>query len=87
MSLALPPRPDFTQLKHQAKDLLHAHEKKDASACGVLRRLRQFASADDAEAFGASALGLTKDDYYRRLCELADRLGGGAGPIGSVPGA
>jgi hypothetical protein len=46
-----------------------------------------FASADDAEAFGASALGLTKDDYYRRLCELADRLGGGAGPIGSVPGA
>lgn len=48
MSRTLPPRPDFTQLKHQAKDLLHAHERKDASACPVLRRLRRFASADDA---------------------------------------
>jgi hypothetical protein len=29
MSRKLPPRPDFVQLKHQAKDLLHAHERKD----------------------------------------------------------
>lgn len=43
-----------------------------------------FASADDAEAFGASVLGLTKDEYYRRLCELADRLGGSCGPTGAV---
>ena len=47
MSHTLPPRPDFTQLKHQAKDLLRAHKRKDASVCGVLRRLRRFASADD----------------------------------------
>lgn len=35
-----------------------------------------FASADDAEGFGAAALGLTRDEYYDRLCALADRLGG-----------
>lgn len=51
MSRTLPPRPDLTQLRHQAKDLLHAHERKDRSACDVLRRLRQFASADDAAMF------------------------------------
>jgi hypothetical protein len=42
-----------------------------------------FASADDAEAFGASVLGLTKDEYYRTLCELADRLGGEGGAAGT----
>jgi hypothetical protein len=36
-----------------------------------------FASADDAEAFGAAALGLSGDEYYNTLCELADQLGGG----------
>jgi hypothetical protein len=33
-----------------------------------------FASPDDAEAFGASALGLSKDEYYRTVCALADEL-------------
>lgn len=33
-----------------------------------------FASADDAETFGAAAVGLTKDDYYQLLCQLADQL-------------
>ena len=34
----------------------------------------QFASPDDAIAFGAGALGLAEDDYYRIVCELADQL-------------
>jgi hypothetical protein len=34
----------------------------------------EFASADDAETFGASALGLTRDEYYHHLCMLADQL-------------
>ena len=34
----------------------------------------EFASPDDAEAFGASALGLAPDDYYAVLCELADEI-------------
>lgn len=66
MFRTLPPRPDFTQLKHQAKDLLRAHERKDASACGVLRRLRRFsdknAPADDA-AILAAPLALHEAQY------------------------
>jgi hypothetical protein len=34
----------------------------------------EFASSDDAVTFGAAALGLAEDDYYRTVCELADRL-------------
>ena len=33
-----------------------------------------FASAADAEAFGASALGRSPDEYYRELCELAGKI-------------
>ena len=35
----------------------------------------EFAAAGDAECFGAAALGLTCDEYYDRLCELAERVG------------
>jgi hypothetical protein len=42
----------------------------------VLVNYGEFASPDDAETFGAGALGLTKDEYYARLCELADQIGG-----------
>ena len=42
----------------------------------------EFASSDDAETFGAAALGLTRDEYYAMLCECADQLAGpGAAPI------
>jgi hypothetical protein len=37
----------------------------------------EFASPDDAEVFGASALGISKDEYYGILCELADEIGVG----------
>jgi len=40
----------------------------------VLVNYGDFASADDAETFGANALGLSKDDYYRALCEVTDEL-------------
>jgi hypothetical protein len=36
----------------------------------------EFASAEDAETFGAAALGLSKDDYYGQLCEWADEMPG-----------
>ena len=35
-----------------------------------------FASIDDAETFGAAALGMKKDEYYNTICRLADQLGG-----------
>ncbi len=37
----------------------------------------EFASAEDAETFGAAALGLTRDEYYAMLCEVSDQLGAG----------
>jgi len=40
----------------------------------VLVNYGEFASADDALAFGAAALGLTEDEYYERLCELVDPI-------------
>ena len=36
----------------------------------------EFAPPDDAEIFGANALGLTRDAYYAALCGLADQLPG-----------
>jgi hypothetical protein len=36
----------------------------------------EFASADDAETFGAAELGLSKDEYYTVLCEVAEQVGG-----------
>jgi hypothetical protein len=35
-----------------------------------------FATPDDAETFGAAALGLGKDHFYQALCALADQLDG-----------
>ena len=40
----------------------------------VLVNYGAFASPDDAETFGAAALGMTRDDYYARVCALADEL-------------
>jgi len=36
----------------------------------------EFASTDDAETFGAAALGMDKEDYYQTICQLADQLQG-----------
>lgn len=48
----------------------------------------EFASADEAESFGAAALGLTRDEYYAQLCGLADELAGTSGaPIAALPAA
>lgn len=42
----------------------------------VLVNYGEFASPDDAETFGASALGISKEEYYATLCEMADEIGG-----------
>jgi hypothetical protein len=36
----------------------------------------EFASSDDAEIFGATTLGISREQYYQELCELADLLEG-----------
>ena len=40
----------------------------------VLVNYGDFASPDDAETFGAAALGISKEEYYRTLCDLAGQL-------------
>jgi hypothetical protein len=40
----------------------------------VLVNYGDFVSPDDAETFGANALGRSKEDYYRGLCEMADEI-------------
>jgi len=46
----------------------------------VLVNYGPFASADDAETFGAAVLGLSRDEYYAMLCELAEQID----PCGAV---
>ena len=41
----------------------------------VLVNYGAFASPEEAETFGAAALGLPRDEYYTMLCALADELG------------
>ena len=36
----------------------------------------EFASPEDAEVFGAAALGISREKYYQGLCEMADWLEG-----------
>ena len=43
----------------------------------VLVNYGAFATSDEAEAFGAAALGLDQETYYRRLCAAADQLDNG----------
>jgi hypothetical protein len=45
----------------------------------VLVNYGEFATADDAETFGATALGLSKDAYYQALCQVADEIAGTGG--------
>ena len=40
----------------------------------VLVNYGTFASSDDAEALGAAALGISKDEYYHELCQIADQI-------------
>jgi hypothetical protein len=40
----------------------------------VLVNYGTFAAPEDAEIFGAAALGLARDDYYLTLCRMADDL-------------
>ena len=42
----------------------------------VLINYGESATADDAETFGSLALGMSKEDYYRALCELSGQIAG-----------
>ena len=42
----------------------------------VLINYGESATLDDAETFGSLALGLSKEDYYKALCQLSAQIGG-----------
>jgi|SRR5215471_2070290 len=42
----------------------------------VLINYGESATLDDAETFGSLALGLSKEEYYRALCDLSAQIGG-----------
>jgi hypothetical protein len=46
----------------------------------VLVNYGAFAAPEDAEAFGAAALGLPRDEYYHAVCHMADQLQQRASP-------
>jgi len=41
----------------------------------VLVNYGEFAGTEDAEVFGANALGIPREEYYTAMCELADLVG------------
>jgi len=45
----------------------------------------EFASAHDAETYGAAALGLTRDEYYSLLCAAADLVSSPGRAPGAAP--
>ncbi len=70
------PEEGFTMFVHPSFEA-----RLDCAVAGVLYQLvavnyGDFASSDEAESFGAAALGLTRDEYYGMLCAMSDKVGG-----------
>ncbi len=53
MSRLLPIRPDLAHLKNEAKSLLKAHDAGAPTSCPILRHIRRFANATDADILAA----------------------------------
>jgi len=66
MSRLLPIRPDLEHLRNEAKALHKAHARGDASACGILRRLKRFSGATDAQVL-SSPVTLTEAQFALAL--------------------
>lgn len=62
MSRSLPVSPCLEHLKNEAKALLRAQQKGEPAVCSVLRHLRQFAQAPDADILQAD-IGLQEVQY------------------------
>ncbi|MEK7474743.1 MAG: hypothetical protein AAB152_03820 [Candidatus Coatesbacteria bacterium] len=84
MSKSLPANASFEQLKKQAKDVLHAHGRKDASVCAVLRNLNRFKDAADAAILDAeldlhnAQFALAMEYGFKSWGELKARVEGPA---------
>jgi hypothetical protein len=72
------PEDGFTMYVHPVYMLDLAHVSYLVLYQLVAVNYGAFASAEDAELFGANALGISRDEYYATLCELAQRIDGSA---------
>ena len=75
----LPVRPDLTQLKHQAKDLLRAFRQRDAEAIALFAEFHagarpEFAKLADAQHALARAYGATGWTRVVQCCQLIDAI-------------
>jgi len=91
MAPSLPPNPSLTQLKHQAKDIHKAHKARDASCCDVLKKLKRFADASDADILAAEVplkqvqFALAMHYGFASWAELKSHIGSAAPePSGGV---
>jgi len=92
MSTPLPANASFEHLKKQAKDLLHAHGRKDKAACATLRNLHRFKNMPDAEILAAE-VGLHDAQFavaieygFRNWADLKARVEAGKPGNGFVLG-
>jgi len=93
MSKSLPANASFEQLKKQAKDVLHAHGRKDASACAVLRNLNRFKEAADVAILDAEVglhdaqFALAMEYGFKSWADLKARVEGPGGDsiLGETP--
>jgi hypothetical protein len=70
------PEEGFTLCVHPYFEHSPAHVAYAALYVIVVVNYGEFASHDEAETFGAAALGLTRDEYYEQLCAMSDQVGG-----------
>ncbi|MGD2175610.1 MAG: hypothetical protein PVJ27_09420 [Candidatus Brocadiaceae bacterium] len=78
MPRSLPSKPSLEYVRKEAKRLLAAHQRGDASACEVLRCLRRFAGVPDAEILAANVSlqkvqhALAQDYGFRSWAKLRE---------------
>lgn len=71
------PEEGFTMYVHPFFSLQPAHVPPLVLYQLVLVNYGDFASPTDAEVFGAAVLGISPDEYYDGLCEMADLVSEG----------
>ena len=70
------PEEGFTMFVHPAFETQRERAIQAILYQLVVVNYGDFASPDEAETFGAAALGLTRDEYYAVLCGMSDEVGG-----------
>jgi hypothetical protein len=79
------PEDGFTMYVHPFFAVQPAHVPALVLYQLVLVNYGDFASPEDAEIFGSAVLGISSEEYYEALCELADLVSEGVATAAPVP--